>query len=227
MVGKATETYIGTITSLNYQWPTVARRIRVKSGGSINDVLGGSGAWHLQITGLDQNWEQQIEILTLNGALESAWSTNTYLRINKVVVATCGTYNGSNDGNIIIENETENYELSSVVAGHGRSLQSVYTVPKGYSAIIPRAAFMGDHNHIVSVTGWFRQNPQTLTPPYSANYIINTIENLKGVWESKPEEYVLFLERTDFWVTAHKTDTEPGNAFVNIVYDLDLLKNPV
>ena len=222
---------VGTTTQVlssgspdQYPWPQTARKLRIKAGGNTNDTVTGTGARYVTIIGLDSNFNNYMETLVTAGASASSWTTGTFIRVNTAVVTGVGTYSGSNEGNILIESETDLDVLAAICTGHSRSLSSVYTVPKGCSAAIPRVAFMCDSEHSATITGYFRKNAEDFVVPYDAANIINFLPGFSGQWESKPEELIKFEEMTDFWVTAKK-DTGTGNAIVSVAYDVDLLAN--
>lgn len=221
------------LVSLNgYIFPQVARKIRIKKDGDPNDIFGGEGAWSIWVSGLDQEFNTISEILLTNGKNPSQWSNNSYLRINSTSVYQTGEYSGYNYGNIVLENEIDNLEIGIVWEKHGRSLSSIYTVPKGYSVVIPRIAFICDSEHSATFTGWFRTNKNCCgalaasnahTPPYEPSKIINFVHGLRGCWETKPEELICFGEGTDFWITVRKVVGD-GMAMVSASYDIDLLQ---
>lgn len=221
-----TESMVSSISGTTYIWPQTARRLRIKAGGNVNDTYSGSGAWYVTILGLDSNFNEIIETLVTAGASASSWTTNTFIRVNTLGVSGVGTYSGSNEGDIIVESETDNYELSIISTGHGKSLSSNYTVPKGHSAFITRASFSSDGDHSVTFSGWYRKNSDDIIAPFPSSVLINFIPHCKGFVETKPEEIIKFEEMTDFWMTAKK-ETGTGNATVSISYDMEFIKDEI
>lgn len=219
----ATEKVISPLSN-DYPWPTTARRLRIKAGGNANDTVVGSGAQFVTIVGLDGNFNEIYETVATSGTSASAWTTLKFIRVNAAVVSLVGTYTGSNEGNIIIESETDLYELCIILAGNSRSLLSVYTVPRGYTACITRLFISVSYGHSISLSGYYRKNGNDLTSPYSPKVLINSFVGFSGSIDVRPEELVPFEETTDFWLTVKK-DTGTGDATVNASYDLDLLRN--
>jgi hypothetical protein len=216
-------TTLSSIDDVKYTFPTVARRLYVVSTSADDDYGTGSGAWIVYIDGLDANFNTITETLQLSGLSESASTAQSFIRVNKFVCVVTGTYEKSNVGKIKLYSETDGVELSCICPGYGRSINAVYTVPKGSACVIPRVALFCDNGHTVSFDGYFRKNNIPIGPPYIPPMIINNISGFSGITEIKPEEYVKFDEGTDFWVEVKK-DSGIGSASVSVVYDVDLLE---
>lgn len=209
------ETILTSITSETYQWPTSAQRVRVKAGGSTSDIVYGSGAKAVMVYGLDSNYDEISEVLYTAGASASAWTTKTFLRVNSVVTVASGSLK-TNAGLLVIENESDHFELSAMCPGFGRALSCVFTTSRQYSCVISRIMFMADSDHSVTFRGYFRDYAT------GTNYIINAMPGLRGPVESTQQNYIKFNPRTDFWATAQRISGS-GPAEVSIVYELDLL----
>jgi hypothetical protein len=116
--------------------PSAAIQWKVSSS-SANDTSAGTGARTVFINGLDANYNQVTETVTLNGQTE-VLTTNSLLRINSAYVATAGSSNSA-AGNIYFGTGTVTagvpatvwqiilFDYNSTVTGH-------YTVPAGYTA---------------------------------------------------------------------------------------------
>lgn len=116
--------------------PSAALQWKVSSA-SANDTSAGTGARTVFIDGLDANYNQATETVTLNGQT-AVLTSNSYLRINSAYVATAGSSNGA-EGNIYFGTGTVTagvpatiwqiilFDYNSTTTGH-------YTVPAGYTA---------------------------------------------------------------------------------------------
>jgi hypothetical protein len=121
----------GTFTSEQTVWnsntiwvpPTSAATMTVVST-SANDISAGTGARTVSIAGLDANYLEISETITMNG-LTPVTTTKSYLRISRMTVASAGSTQ-SNAGVISISNTSLQ---GSIVAGAGQSSFSIYTVP--------------------------------------------------------------------------------------------------
>ena len=117
-----------------YTFPTTAYELRISSSNN-SDSFTGTGARTLTIEGLDANYEPVSVTVNMNGIGYAYTTGQTFLRVNKVYVATVGTY-GTNIGNITVSNGFQN--LAYILAAAGSAEQCIYTVPAGKTAYINR-----------------------------------------------------------------------------------------
>ena len=217
------ETTLSNITAAIYVFPTSAEPVYCVSDDAADTYGTGSGAWVVNVWGLDANFEERMETVNVTGTTNSAVTTYSYIRVNDFRVVAAGSYDSNNVGNIRLFQQTSGIEISAIIAKHGRAINAVYTIPAGHYGIIPRATFMCSQGHTVEFNGWYRTNKLPIAPPYNPIYIINNMTHFTGVNEIKPEELVKFNPMTDFWVTAKK-QSGTGSAYVSIIYDLDIIK---
>lgn len=119
-----------------YTFPSTATALTVVSSSANDDGSpAGTGARTVTIVGLDANYAEVSETVTMNGTTDVT-TTQTFLRVNEAYVATCGS-TGSNVGAITIANTTPT-TLAVIVATAGISQQCVYTVPANKTAFITR-----------------------------------------------------------------------------------------
>lgn len=217
-----TQTVIWGGTATSYPFPTTDTKIRVAAGGNAADVATtGAGAWTVTVQGLDANWAVQEETLTLAGASASADSTNTFIRVFRAFVASCGTYGGNNTGDISIES-TGGSELITIKAGEGQSQTTVYTIPAGKMAYL--TAYSADVNGKQSATVaiYQRRNADDVSSPYSAKRLLTKIPGLTGNSNKQFTSIISFPEKTDIWSEAA---TGLSSSDVNCNYDLYLVDN--
>lgn len=98
-----------------YTYPTQNLTMDVVSTNT-NDT-----AVTVKIVGLDSDYNELSETLTLNGT-STVTSNNEYFRINDVI-----TIAGNADGNVNVTNSSVTY--ARIRAGDGRNQASIYTVP--------------------------------------------------------------------------------------------------
>lgn len=98
----------------------------------VADDAAGTGARTIQIYGLDANWDEQNEIVSLIGGTSVA-TDNAYLRVNRAIVRSAGA-DGKNAAVIDIKNNAETSTLLQVSAGNNQSLAAFWSVPAGYTA---------------------------------------------------------------------------------------------
>lgn len=116
-----------------YPFPTSAGVLAVVSA-SAEDAVGGTGTPQVRIEGLDANYDELSETVTLTGTTPVN-TTGAFLRVNRMfILGTPGT-NGTNVGLI-----TATHGVAGVVgrvgANEGQTLQAVYTVPRGYNGFL-------------------------------------------------------------------------------------------
>jgi hypothetical protein len=131
---------IGTIRVL----PSAAAVVSTVSSSIQDDAdLVGTGAWTVQIEGLDADYVELTETVTLNGT--GAVTTNaSFLRINRAYVVTAGS-GETNAGNITLS--ISGVAQAYIEALEGQTHQCMLTVPAGktffvtdYHAIVGRMA---------------------------------------------------------------------------------------
>jgi len=124
-----------------YAYPASATVMTVSSS-SANDTAAGTGARTVEIYGLDADYNEISEIVTLNGQT-AVNTTKSYLRINRGVVRSAGS-GGANAGTIYAGTGTvtsgvpANVYLSINGDGDNQTLMSLWTVPAGYTAFLTK-----------------------------------------------------------------------------------------
>lgn len=113
--------------------PTSAESLEIVSD-SVNDASAGTGAQTVRIEGLDGNYIEQSEIVTLNGITAVALA-NTYLRTFKVIVLTAGS-TGSNEGLLTLRIASGGASRMQVRVNRSVSASSFYTIPVGKTGFI-------------------------------------------------------------------------------------------
>jgi hypothetical protein len=116
-------------------WLAAAETISILSASDLDDGLGstGTGALTVQIYGLDANWDEINETVTLDGDTGSGATTvNEYLRVNRIVVEGVGSGN-TNAGDLTATADTGGNTMAIVQAGYGQTLMALWTVPRGYT----------------------------------------------------------------------------------------------
>lgn len=202
-------------------WLEAATAVRVKAGGNAADASAGAGARKISIEGLDENWAEASEELTLNanGTLASGVTTVTFIRIFRVYVTDTGTYTGVNTGNIVIENGSGGTDLITIPAGLGQTETTEYTVPAGKTAYLTRIAATVDAAKAVDMIMWQRRNADDVTTPFTAKRHVADFPQLIGEAREKFDAYIAFPAKTDLWWTG----TTGSGAAPSCEADYDLI----
>ena len=122
-----------------YSYPPSATTMTVSSSNT-NDTSAGTGARTVQILGLDGDYNEISETITLNGQT-AVTTTNSFLRVNRAIVLTAGS-GGANAGIIYVGTGTVTTGVPANVYttingdGTNQSLQAFWTVPANYNAYI-------------------------------------------------------------------------------------------
>jgi hypothetical protein len=121
-----------------YSYLSAATVLKVSSS-STADTSAGTGARTVQLYGLDADYNEINETVTLNGQT-AVNTTNSFLRINRMIVRTAGT-GGINAGVIYAGTGTVTTgvpanKYATVAIGDGQSMMALWTVPAGHTLYI-------------------------------------------------------------------------------------------
>jgi len=145
-------------TASQYVFPPSAIQFNVVST-SANDDLGNTGIEKIMIVGLDANYAEQTEEVTMNGTA-AVTTTKSFLRINSCYATQAGSA-GVAIGKITIKNTTNTITYSAINIGLTACRTLVYTVPAGktlYLTSITVASGAGGNA--------LKLNAVTFTPKY-------------------------------------------------------------
>jgi hypothetical protein len=124
-------------------FPSSAIQMKVSST-SANDTSAGTGARTVVVEGLDANYNEISETVTLNGQT-AVTTTASFLRINYAYVATAGSGNSA-AGEIYIGTGTVTSGVPATVydiikLDYNTTITGSYTVPAGYTAYLSQGLF--------------------------------------------------------------------------------------
>ena len=105
---------------------------------SANDTLAGTGAQTVLISGLDENYVEQSQLVELNGTTPVE-TDDDFLRFRQLTVATVGS-GDENEGTITVRTKTSGDTQGVILPDKGISFNSHFTVPAEKVAIILQAA---------------------------------------------------------------------------------------
>lgn len=188
-----------------YTYPATAGTILLTSSDSDDD---GST---VQITGLDENYDQQTETLTVGGSE----GTKSFIRVFRMALtsANTGTVNVGKISARHTDQSSTQITVAAIPATIGQTLMTQYTVPSGYNAYITRFYSTVDVKDkqatIIGVARLFGQNCFNTKAYFTSN------GNSVNYHFDVP---LRFPARTDFEVRA-KSPTGVG---ITGVYDIIL-----
>ena len=123
-----------------YSYLSAATVLKVSSSNTA-DTEAGTGARTVELFGLDADYNEINETVTLNGQT-AVNTTKEYLRINRMIVRSAGS-GGQNAGILYAGTGTvtdgvpaNKYATINGVQGSNQSLMSLWTVPSGYTGFL-------------------------------------------------------------------------------------------
>lgn len=137
-----------------YIFPSSASTMTISSSDA-NDTSAGTGLRTITVQGLDTDYLEITEVVSLNGQT-GVTTSNSYLRINRLIGATAGSTN-SNEGTVYIgtgsitAGKPANV-FNLVEIGSNISHTGIFTVPVSKFFYIPSAIFSVESGKFVEIT---------------------------------------------------------------------------
>jgi len=219
----AVASMIFELISLSSGSPTflqAATAVRVKAGGNANDTAAGTGAQSVTVVGIDDNLVELEENIATAGASASLVTSALFWRIYRIYLpdGSVGTYDGSNDGIITIENGAGGTDLIIMAANEGQSQFANYTVPTGKTAQLLSSQITVDANKPADVKLMRRNNFNDVSTPFSPTRLVVYFDGLVGHTHFDPKSPMKFDALTDIWWEA-----EGSGAQTEVSVDFELL----
>ena len=115
-----------------YPWPTAAATMTLRWNTA-------DAGYTILIKGLDANYDEIQENITLTASPVTQTTQNQYYRINDMVtIATPGGAYGDPANNISLTNAGNTETYARIRGGDGKNQASIYTVPRGYKLALVR-----------------------------------------------------------------------------------------
>lgn len=192
-----------------YDFPLTAAQLSITST-SANDTADGTGARTLVIQGVDEDYKEIEEEITLNGLTPVLSTSNKWLRVYRMFVSSAGsgevnagsiaTAVGSADGAIIL-------------AGDGQTQMAVYTVPAGKTAYLKTfsaALTRSSSSAIASLGLYIRKN--------GVRRLLQEISVGTQGSNTYNKEYIIPIkieEKTDIYVECIEVSNNNSSVFSN------------
>lgn len=97
---------------------------------STNDDDGGTGVNSIVVYGVDENWDEQIEVVTMDGT-STVTTTSQWIGINRIAVFLAGS-GQVNAGTINITANTSGYQMAQMPVGGSVSQQMIFYTPRSH-----------------------------------------------------------------------------------------------
>jgi len=124
-------------------FPAAALQLKVSSSDA-NDTAAGTGARTVYVAGLDANYNEIEEIVTLNGQT-AVLTTQSFLRVNNAYVATAGSgLSAAGDiyfGDGVVTAGVPATVYDTIKFDYNQRITGSYTVPAGYTAYLVQGLF--------------------------------------------------------------------------------------
>lgn len=195
-----------------YAYPASAIAMKVSSS-STDDAAAGTGARTIVVSGLDENYNEASETVTLNGQTE-VLTTTTFIRVFRAYVATAGS-GGTAAGTIYVGTGTVTSGVPATIyavitLGANQTQMALWTVPAGYTLYVTGGIFSAASNNVAQyVLGEFVFRPPGGVFRNAADVTVNS-NVFRYDWEiplaipekSDIEARAIALAGTNFYVTA-------------------------
>lgn len=190
-----------------YTFPSLA--ITMNLAGSVGDTA------QILIQGLDANYVQISETLTLNGAT-AVPTVNKYFRINNMSVAVGSATNPS--GAVTLKDVTNTTTYALINAGVGRTQAGIFTIPAGYTFYLSRVdgytSFNGNNTNYV--------NYRNVSTSSAGVTIISQQSPFTQFYHAQRVMPRPFAEKTDLQI---QCSTSAGTGAVSVSWEGYLIQN--
>lgn len=177
---------------------------------SADDTNGGDGAWNLILYGLDDDFNEIFETVTLAG-LTPVITTNSYRRVYRAFILQSGIATATEDANIgdITITSTTTANIQAQITQHnGQTLMCVWTVPSGYTAYITGISLNVGQGKQCLFRAKFR-NCATANCAFTTKYAIDIYQN---TFFGELKVPLKVPEKTDVVITAQMSATPAATA---------------
>lgn len=184
------------------------------ASSSVNDTnSSGSGARTIRLFGLDNSYNEIQEDVILNGN-SNVPTTNSYLRVYRMYVLTAGN-TGANEGDITATSSSSSTVQAIISTGYNQTLQSQYTVPSGYYALVSNLIMSTRISDAARIQAETREFGGVFRPQRIFNIYQETFQDIFN-------PYFLIPPKTDMRIRAIKTGGSE-TVEVNVAYTIYLV----
>jgi len=215
---QTTSTTVWSGTTSNYVYPASATVMKISSSDA-NDTSAGTGAQTVKIFGLDANYAEISETVSLNGQT-AVNTTNSYLRINQLVVLTAGS-GGTAAGTIYagvgsVTSGVPGTIYCIIPVGYNADAQAIWTVPAGYTAYMTSCTWTaGNTTPNLLITGVL------ISRPFGGVFTIQSTckFNVGTSFDRHFDTPIAFTEKSDIEMRlGSSTAGSAGTAEFHIIY---------
>jgi hypothetical protein len=204
-----------------YQFLTTPAQLEILSSSGLDTALG-TGARSVRISGLDANWDVQVEVVTLNGTTPVT-TTLTWWRINSMVIASAGITH-VNQGNITLRSLAGGTTREYIAAGIGVARSLIFSVPRGHDLLLNLFAFGSidtgkDENPVIIEARYHYHIPDTILRPVRLR-----VNGPQAPYHHMADPPIFIGEKVDYsWEVIAKS--ESPNSGVSVYISASLVDN--
>jgi hypothetical protein len=199
-----------------YSYLTAATLLEVVSDDA-NDTAAGSGARTVTVEGLDANFHEITETVSLDG-ITAVPTTKSFIRFNRAFVATTGTYGTGSAGDITVrvvsagatQGIIQETTFDSIAWDYGQTQIARYTVPAGKFAFLSHVHIGCESNKRADFALFQRRNADTVAAPFSARRVVETFDGVSGEIEFTFDAPLVFPAKTDIFMMARLSNGSNG-----------------
>ena len=164
------------------------------------DTDGGVGAQTVIIVGLDYGLNQISESVTLSGTTPVT-TVNSYFRIQRSIVNLCGTYSGTNVGDITITATSDSSVQAILPAATGRSAKSHYTVPKDKTLLLSTVSMVSESTKPATFRFYIKGALPSTGGLYGGKQLGLIYSSIVGGYTEDVSYEILLPAGIDLWAT--------------------------
>ena len=208
--------------------PASAVQLRIKAGGNAADTANGAGARSVKLWGLNASGDEVTEIIATAGALASAATTNSFIRLYLAEVYQSGTYGtqaaGSHVGNITIENTAGTEDWAQIQLNGFPSASTgigSITVPRNHVGLLTSVQINVDGTKTTDILIMKREGILQAAAPYQP---IKKMQELLAINQSTTISFdvpIKFPELTDIGLLAKVSN---GTGAVSVDMEVIMLE---
>lgn len=199
--------------------PATASTVNVASA-SADDTAAGSGARTVRISGLNENYLEVMETLTLNGT-NNVLSVNSYWIIHRAIVLTAGS-GATNAGAITLTSTAAGTPvLSTILATMAQTQFGIFQVPAGKTAYIDviQACFQNTTNDTITDVNLF-------VKPFGGVFSLKVEINLMKTGTScYTKTFTSPLKYEEKSIMKFRATPSAGTSVVTVDWDIFLVNN--
>lgn len=194
-----------------FQFLTAGETINIVSSSTDDIDTTGTGVRKLVIYGIDENWDEVIEVVNMNGTT-TVTTSSSWIGINRATIFQSGS-SDSNVGKITITASSSGYTMATMPATEGTTQQCILYVPRNHQ-------FLATWLRLSGVKSSGGGSPSITFNGYVYSAVVDSQflvfeeeidTGVREVAEISPNEPFIVGEKSILWFTA---DTSANNTSV-------------